>query len=163
MKNIIKAMLGAALMLGLSSHSLAEPKAACPERNIVEVASADGRFSTLVSAIKAAGLASYLADTQNLTVFAPTDQAFANLPQGALEALLADPAALQNVLKYHVVGAKVPASTAVTLTEATMLNGEKVKLMFDGNALFVNESRVIIKDIPAKNGIIHAVDAVLLP
>jgi uncharacterized surface protein with fasciclin (FAS1) repeats len=135
----------------------------CEQRNIIEVAESAGSFKTLLAAVSAAGLTETLATTQNLTVFAPTDAAFAQLPEGAVEALLKNIPALQNVLTYHVVGAKVPSKVAVGLTEATMLNGQKVEIRFDGQDLFINESKVIVKDIPAKNGIIHVIDAVLLP
>jgi transforming growth factor-beta-induced protein len=131
--------------------------------NIVEVATAAGSFKTLLAAAGAAGLADTLATTENITVFAPTDEAFAKLPAGTVEALLNDLPALRNILTYHVVGARVPSSDAVTLTEATMLNGLKVKVRFDGRDLFINDSKVITKDIMAKNGIIHVIDAVLLP
>jgi transforming growth factor-beta-induced protein len=131
--------------------------------NIVEVASAAGSFKTLLAAAGAAGLADTLATTENITLFAPTDEAFAKLPAGTVEALLNDLPALRNILTYHVIGARVPASDAVTLTEATMLNGAKVKVRFDGQDLFINDSKVITKDIKAKNGIIHIIDTVLIP
>jgi uncharacterized surface protein with fasciclin (FAS1) repeats len=133
------------------------------ERNIVEVAQASGNFKTLLAAAEAAGLAETLATTNDITVFAPTDEAFAKLPPGTVEGLLKDIPALKNILTYHVVGAKVPATVAVTLTEATMLNGEKVTVRFDGKDLFINDSKVIATDVQAKNGVIHVIDAVLLP
>jgi uncharacterized surface protein with fasciclin (FAS1) repeats len=133
------------------------------EKNIVEVAQESGNFKTLLQAATAAGLADTLATTDNLTVFAPTDEAFAKIPAETLDALLKDTPALRDVLTYHVVGAKVPASVAVTLTEATMLNGKKVTVRFDGQDLFINNAKVIAKDIPAKNGVIHVIDTVLLP
>ena len=136
----------------------------CPSaKNIVEVAKANGQFTTLLAALDAASLTETVAKTQNITVFAPTDAAFAALPAGTVDALLGDIPALTNILTYHVVGAKVASSVAVTLTEATMLNGEKVTIRFDGENLFINDSKVIIKDVAASNGIIHVIDAVLLP
>lgn len=132
-------------------------------QNIVELATNDGRFTTLIAAIKASDLQDYLSNTEGLTVFAPTDEAFAKLPTGTLEALLADKAALRNILTYHVVGAKVPAAVAMTLTEATMLNGQKVEIRLEAGKLFVNDSQVVLTDIVAKNGIVHAIDAVLIP
>ena len=133
------------------------------ERNIVEVAQAAGTFNTLLKAATAAGLAETLATTDNLTVFAPTDDAFAKLPAGTIEALLKDIPTLRDILTYHVVGAKVPASVAVTLTEATMLDGKKVNIRLEGKDLFINNAKVIATDIAAKNGVIHVIDAVLIP
>lgn len=155
--------------LGLSASALSVAHAAstagtqCENRNIVEVAQAAGSFKTLLAAAEAAGLAETLATTENLTVFAPTDEAFAKLPLGTVEGLLKDIPALKNVLTYHVVGARVPASVAVRLSEAMMLNGREVAIRFDGTDLFINESKVIVKDVKAKNGIIHVIDAVLIP
>lgn len=147
--------------MGVSAQAVESAHGA--ERSIVDVAQSDGRFTTLVAAVQAAGLTDYLRETPNLTVFAPTDEAFAKLPQGALESLLANKAELKNLLTYHVVGAKVPASMAVTLREATMLNGQKVTLRLVGGKLFVNDAQVIITDIMAANGIVHAIDTVLVP
>ena len=153
-----------AVSCGMSkSDPEAAPKASAPEKNIVEVAAEAGNFKTLLQAATAAGLADTLATTDNLTVFAPTDEAFAKIPAATLEALLKDKPALTDVLTYHVVGAKVPASVAVTLTEATMLDGKKVTVRYDGQDLFINDAKVIAKDIQAKNGIIHVIDTVLLP
>lgn len=133
------------------------------QRNIVEVAQDSGNFKTLLAATQAAGLVETLATTDNLTVFAPTDEAFAKLPEGTVDALLKDLPALKNVLTYHVVGAKVPSSVAITLTAATMLNGKTVAVRFDGRDLFINDAKVIVKDVQAKNGVIHVIDSVLLP
>ncbi len=169
MKFLAKVISVVALGMAMSSASFAESNSAkeikgkCEKRNIVEVAAAAGSFKTLLAAAQAAGLAETLATTQNLTVFAPTDDAFAKLPEGTVEGLLNDIPALRNILTYHVVGAKVPSSVAVTLTEATMLNGQKVSVRYDGQDLFINDSKVVVKDIPASNGIIHVIDTVLLP
>ena len=133
------------------------------EKNIVEVAQEAGNFKTLLQAATAAGLADTLANTDNLTVFASTDEAFAKIPAATLDALLKDKSALRDVLTYHVVGAQVPASVAVRLTEATMLNGKKVTISFDGQDLFINDAKVFAKDVQVKNGIIHVIGTVLLP
>ncbi len=168
MKNVKHVVCSLALALSaISSHAAFAGDARQESRqergSIVDVARAAGKFSTLLTALDAAGLTATVATTPNLTVFAPTDAAFAALPAGALQGLLADTAALKNVLLYHVLTSKVPASAAVQLTEAKMANGSTIKLRFDGTTLFVNDAKVVIKDIPADNGLIHVIDGVLLP
>ena len=133
---------------------------------IVDVAVADGRFNTLVTAVTAAGLADTLAGEGSFTVFAPTDDAFAALPAGTLDALLADPQGeLTNILLYHVVDGTVPAETVITLDSATTLLGEDVSItVADDGSVFLNDTvQVVTTDIQAANGIIHVIDAVLLP
>ena len=132
---------------------------------IVDIAVADGRFNTLVTAVTEAGLAETLSSDGPFTVFAPTDEAFAALPEGTLDSLLADPeGALTNVLLYHVVEGAVPAETVVGLDSATTIGGENVAISVQDGSVFLNETvEVIITDIQADNGIIHVVDAVLLP
>jgi uncharacterized surface protein with fasciclin (FAS1) repeats len=133
--------------------------------SIVDIAVADGRFTTLVAAVTAAGLADTLAGEGSFTVFAPTDDAFAALPEGTVEALLADPeGALKDILLYHVVDGVVMAETVVTLDSATTLNGEDVTISVVDGKVFLNDSvEVIITDIVASNGVIHVIDAVLIP
>jgi transforming growth factor-beta-induced protein len=132
---------------------------------IVDIAVNDGRFETLVTAVTAAGLAETLSGEGNFTVFAPTDDAFAALPEGTVEALLEDPqGALTNVLLYHVVDGKVMASDVVGLNAATTLSGEDIAISASNAGVFLNENvQVIITDIEADNGVIHVVDTVLLP
>ena len=134
-----------------------------PTKNIVEIAKSTGQFNTLLTALDAAELTETVATTEGLTVFAPTDAAFANLPAGTLDSLLADKEALKDILLYHVVTAEVPAATAVTLTEAEMANGKLVAIKLEGQDLFINASKVIAADIKASNGIIHVIDNVLVP
>ena len=135
--------------------------------NIVEVASEAGSFPTLLAALEAAGLVDALSDASaSLTVFAPTEEAFAALPDGALDALLADPDALANVLTYHVIGSEVGVSAALDVAPTTVetLNGVDVALTKrDDDYLYVNLSKVVDYDIEASNGVIHVVDSVLLP
>ena len=133
--------------------------------SIVDIAVADGRFTTLVTAVQAAGLAETLSGEGAFTVFAPTDDAFAALPEGTVESLLEDPeGALTDVLLYHVVESKVLAETVVTLENATTLGGEDVAItVTDGNVFLNDTVQVIITDIEASNGVIHVIDAVLLP
>ena len=135
--------------------------------NIVEVATASGSFPTLLAAVEAAGLADALSDeSASLTVFAPTEEAFAALPEGTLDALLADPEALAGILTYHVLGSEVGVSAALDLAPTTVetLNGVDVALTKrDDDYLYVNLSKVVDYYIEASNGVIHVVDSVLLP
>ncbi|KAA3662002.1 MAG: fasciclin domain-containing protein, partial [Chloroflexi bacterium] len=132
---------------------------------IVDIAVADGRFETLVAAVTAANLVDTLSSEGPFTVFAPTDDAFAALPEGTVDSLLADPeGALTDILLYHVVADAVMAETVVTLDAATTVQGGDVAIsVVDGN-VFLNETvQVIITDIKADNGVIHVIDAVLIP
>ena len=134
--------------------------------SIVEVATEAGTFATLLAAVDAAGLAGALSDeSASLTVFAPTEEAFAALPEGTLDALLADPDALANILTYHVLGSAVTVSAAAELAGTTVetLNGGEVALTARGADLYVNEAKVVAYDIEASNGVIHVIDTVLLP
>jgi len=140
----------------------AEPAAA--PQTIVDVAVADGRFTTLATALTEAGLVETLQGEGPFTVFAPTDEAFAALPEGTLEALLADPEQLQAVLLYHVVAGEVPAADVVNLDEAETVQGEPVAIRTNmGNVYLNDEAQVILPDVAASNGIIHVIDTVLLP
>lgn len=130
--------------------------------NIVETAVGAGTFNTLVAAVTAAGLADTLSGEGPFTVFAPTDEAFAALPAGTVEGLLADIPALTKVLTYHVVAGKVMAADVVTLTSATTLEGSNVTIDAS-NGVKVNGANVVATDIECDNGVIHVVDAVLLP
>ncbi len=132
-------------------------------KSIVDIAVADGRFTTLVAALQAAGLVETLAGEGPFTVFAPTDDAFAKLPAGTVEALLSDPEQLSAILLYHVVAGKVMASDAKMLNEAETVNGAKIMITSQGEMLKVNDSQVVLGDIEASNGVIHVIDAVLLP
>lgn len=130
---------------------------------IVEVARAAGSFNTLLAALDAAGLTSTLEGNGPFTVFAPTDAAFAALPAGTVEGLLQDPQALAAILTYHVVSGKVEAAQVVTLTSAQTLNGASVAISVDGTAVKVNQANVVQTDVQASNGVIHIIDAVILP
>ena len=132
-------------------------------KSIVDIAVEDGRFQTLVAALAAAELAETLAGPGPFTVFAPTDEAFGNLPAGTVEALLGDIPALTEILLYHVVSGSVLAADVVTLDSATTLQGDDVSITVDGDTVLINEARVIITDIQAANGTIHVIDSVLLP
>ncbi|MCQ3976815.1 MAG: hypothetical protein DPW09_25590 [Anaerolineae bacterium] len=132
--------------------------------DIIDTAVADGRFTTLATALTEAGLIDTLKGPGPFTVFAPTDDAFAKLPAGALEDLLADKAALTQVLTYHVVSGKVMAADVVNLTSADTVAGMPVSIKVDGGNVFLNDaSQVVITDIETSNGVIHVIDTVLLP
>jgi uncharacterized surface protein with fasciclin (FAS1) repeats len=135
------------------------------KKNIVGTAAAAGSFNTLVAAVKAAGLVEALSAPGPLTVFAPTDEAFAKLPAGTVESLLKpeNKDKLTAILTYHVVAGMVPASEAMKLSSAKTLQGGTLALKVKDGALFVNESKVITADVAASNGVIHVIDTVLLP
>lgn len=134
-------------------------------QSITEIAAADGNFSTLVAALQAAGLDETLAGEGSFTVFAPVDDAFAALPEGTIEALLADPEGdLTNILTYHVIGSVVKADEVVGLTEATTLQGSKISIeVVDGDVILNGSIKVTSTDIIANNGVIHVIDGVLIP
>jgi uncharacterized surface protein with fasciclin (FAS1) repeats len=131
---------------------------------IVDVASSVGDFSTLVAAVKAAGLVDTLSGPGPFTVFAPTNAAFAKLPKGTLESLLKpeNKAKLQKILTYHVLAGKVP-STAIKPGAVKTVEGNTVALKTMGRSVMVNNAKVIKADIPASNGVIHVIDTVILP
>ena len=133
------------------------------KKDIVTVAVEAGSFTTLAKALSAAGLIDALKGKGPFTVFAPTDAAFAKLPEGTLENLLKDKEALKNILLYHVVKGKVTAADVVKLKDAKTLSGKKVMItVTDGNVM-INESNVSSVDIAAANGVIHVIDEVLIP
>ncbi len=140
------------------------PAVAQEQRDIVDIAVEDGRFTTLVAAVQAAGLVDALKGEGPLTVFAPTDDAFAALPEGTVEALLADIPALTDILLYHVVSGQAMAADVAGMTAATTLNGLDVSIKVEDGTVYLNDTvQVILTDIEAANGVIHVIDAVLLP
>lgn len=133
-------------------------------KSILETAVADGRFTTLVAAVKAAKLDTVLAGPGPFTVCAPTDDAFKKLPAGTVEGLLKDPEGkLKQILLYHVVSGKVMAADVMKLTSATTVQGGTVTIAVKDGNVMINESKVIIPDIECSNGVCHAIDAVLIP
>jgi transforming growth factor-beta-induced protein len=135
-------------------------------RNIVEIAMEDGRFTTLVAAVQAAGLAETLSGEGPFTVFAPTDDAFAALPAGTLDSLLLpeNKQQLTDILLYHVVPGKVMSADVVGLTSApTVLGKDATVNVRDGKVFLNDDVEVVITDIETSNGVIHVIDAVLLP
>ena len=133
------------------------------KKDIVDTAVAAGDFSTLVTAVKAAGLVETLKGEGPFTVFAPTDAAFAKVPTETLNALLADKAALANVLTYHVVAGKVMAADVVKLTSAVTVQGQSVSIEVKDGKVYIDGTQVVTTDIEASNGVIHVIDAVILP
>jgi uncharacterized surface protein with fasciclin (FAS1) repeats len=152
----------AALVMALSAAS-ATIKA--ETKDIVDTAVAAGSFKTLAKALEAAELVSTLKGTGPFTVFAPTDEAFAKLPAGTLETLLRpeNKAKLQRILTYHVVAGKVMASDVVKLQSARAVSGDTIAVNAQNGVVRVDEARVTTTDIAAANGVIHVIDAVILP
>jgi uncharacterized surface protein with fasciclin (FAS1) repeats len=161
------------LLLGLSVSSLAmahdhdkKDKADYKQKaDIVDTAVAAGSFETLVAAVKAAGLVDTLKGEGPFTVFAPTDEAFANLPEGTLENLLKpeNKDQLVAILTYHVVAGKVMAADVVKLDSATTVQGQDVTITVTDGGVKVNGANVVKTDIKTSNGVIHVIDSVILP
>ncbi len=175
MKRLIASALGLAAVVGLAgtasaagidrgaSETLDLPRQEATA-DIVDTAIAAGDFSTLVAAVQAAGLEDTLRGDGPFTVFAPTDAAFAALPAGTLESLLADPDTLADILLYHVVAGEVLAADVVGLTSATAANGDTIEIeVVDGGVVLNGSANVVATDILATNGVIHVIDAVILP
>ena len=135
------------------------------QADIVDTAVSAGSFNTLAAALEAGGLVETLKAEGPYTVFAPTDEAFAKLPDGTVAMLLQpeNKAKLVEILTYHVVAGKVTAAEVVTLESATTANGSDVAIRVVDDTVFVNDSRVVATDIGASNGVIHVVDTVILP
>jgi uncharacterized surface protein with fasciclin (FAS1) repeats len=132
--------------------------------DIVATADAAGSFKTLLAAATAAGLVETLQGEGPFTVFAPTDEAFAALPAGTLDGLLADPEALKAILLYHVVSGAVTADQVVGMTSADSVEGSPIAIAVKDGKVFLNDSaQVTATDIKAANGVIHVIDQVILP
>jgi uncharacterized surface protein with fasciclin (FAS1) repeats len=130
--------------------------------DIVDTAVSAGSFSTLVAAVKAAGLVDTLKGQGPFTVFAPTDDAFAKLPAGTVDGLLKDVPKLKDILTYHVVSGKVLAADVSKLKTATTVQGTDVKIDAS-NGVKINDATVTTADVAADNGVIHIIDTVLIP
>ncbi len=135
-----------------------------PDKNIVEIA-IDGQFNTLVAAVKAAGLVETLSGSGPFTVFAPTDEAFAKLPEGTIEHLLKpeNKDQLVAILTYHVVPGTVTSGEVVTLTSAPTVQGSPLSIQVKEGAVMINNATVTAVDVEATNGVVHVIDTVLLP
>lgn len=131
--------------------------------DIVDTAVGAGSFGTLVTAVKAAGLVDTLKSAGPFTVFAPTDEAFAKLPAGTVEGLLKDTEKLKKILLYHVVAGKVMAADVVKIKAAKTVEGSSAKVSVKGGKVMVDGANVVKTDIVCDNGVIHVIDAVILP
>jgi uncharacterized surface protein with fasciclin (FAS1) repeats len=154
--------LAAVVAMGLSVRAV---DAAPAEKNIVDTAAASGQFKTLVAAIEAAGLVNTLEGKGPFTVFAPNDAAFAKLPPGTVDNLLqpANKAKLVALLTYHVVPGTIMAADVVKLKEAKTVNGQMLAIRAQNGTVMVNNAKVTATDIVTSNGVIHVIDAVVLP
>jgi uncharacterized surface protein with fasciclin (FAS1) repeats len=132
------------------------------KKDIVATAVSAGSFNTLVTAVKAAGLVEVLQGEGPFTVFAPTDEAFAKLPEGTLEALLEDTEKLTAILMYHVVPGRVLAADVVKLSSAPTVQGQKITID-TSHGVMVDNAKVVKTDVMASNGVIHVIDTVLIP
>lgn len=144
--------------------AMPSPSAAAMTKDIVETATEAGSFKTLLTAVKAAGLVETLQGEGPYTVFAPTDEAFAALPAGTLDGLLADTEALKKVLLYHVVSGAVSSDQVVGLTSADSVEGSPIAIAVKDGTVYLNDSaKVLTTDVMASNGVIHVIDQVILP
>lgn len=153
------------LFAGLAASALALgiAQAATATKTIAQVVTADKNFSTLLAALKIAGLDKTLGGKGPFTVFAPTNAAFAKIPKATLDALLKDKAKLTKVLTYHVVSGKVTAADVMKLKTAKTVEGSTVAISVMGGVVEINDAKVTKADIEASNGVIHVIDTVLMP
>src|SRR5512134_3280758 len=161
MKNMPKKFLSAAAFAATAATAQAQDTK--PTKDIVETAVAAGSFKTLVAAVQAAGLVETLKGKGPFTVFAPTDEAFAKLPAGTVEALLKDKAKLAAILTYHVVSGDVRAAQAMKLDAAKTVNGQSLTIAVRDGAVMIDNAKVVKADVLASNGVIHVIDTVVLP
>lgn len=162
----IAALGAAAALMTAGTASASTHPAPKATGNIVQVASSAPQFSTLVTLIKKAGLVKTLSGKGPFTVMAPTNAAFAKVPKATLDAIAADKAKLTQVLTYHVIAGKVPASKVVTLSgkDVKTVEGSTIAVKVKGGKVYLNGSTQVTKtDIPASNGVIHQINGVLLP
>ncbi len=151
-----------AAVAGIATASSAK-QAGMSDKNIVQTAVAAGQFKTLVSLVKKAGLAGALSAPGQLTVFAPTDAAFAKVPKATLDALAKDKAKLKAVLLYHVAKGKVTAAKVIKLKTVPTLEGGTLSIRVAGGKVFVGGAQVTTPDVMASNGVIHVINKVLIP
>jgi uncharacterized surface protein with fasciclin (FAS1) repeats len=149
-------------LLSMTAASFIAVPALAQEQDIVDIAAGAGTFETLVAAVTAAGLVDTLKGPGPFTVFAPTDEAFAALPEGTVEGLLNDIPALTAILTYHVVPGRVMSTDLTDGMMAETVNGQSVTIG-TMNGVTVNGANVTTADIEASNGVIHVIDAVILP
>ena len=161
LKTFVAGLVTAGLALGTVSAT-GQPQGG---KDIVDTAVAAGSFKTLATALQAAGLVDTLKGAGPFTVFAPTDEAFAKLPAATLNDLLRpeNKAKLQRVLTYHVVPGRVTAADVVKLKTAKAVSGDSIDIKTEGGGVMVDNARVVKTDINASNGVIHVIDAVIMP
>ena len=157
---MFKSVFAMAVVTLLSVATIAAPS---PKLDIVDTAVSVGQFKTLVAAVTAAGLVDTLKGPGPFTVFAPTDAAFAKLPQGTVDALLNDIPTLTKILTYHVVAGAESARALQHLGSVTTVQGEEVEITACAGKLYINDSEVIMPNIKTSNGIIQVIDTVLMP
>ena len=165
MKRVL--VLGLVLTLGsipaFAGGGCSSSAKAAKSADIVATAQSAGDFNTLLAAAEAAGLVETLQAEGPYTVFAPTDEAFAKLPEGTVENLLANPDQLRQVLLYHVVPGRVMASDVVGLKSATTAQGSDVTIKLADGSVMIDNATVTATDIETSNGVIHVIDTVILP
>jgi uncharacterized surface protein with fasciclin (FAS1) repeats len=158
-------LVAALLTAAVAGSATASPSSrTTSDKTIVQTASEAGQFTTLVALVKRAGLAGALSGSAKMTVFAPTDKAFAKVPKATLRKLQRNRALLRAVLLYHVAKGNVRAAQVVKLRTVKTLNGANVRVGVKGSRVYLNRNaRVVKTDIEASNGTIHVIDAVLIP
>src|SRR5512134_3599173 len=162
MKLLTKTLCASSMVALLATAAFGTSVKASPDtKDIVDTAVAAGSFKTLAAALQAAGLVDTLKGKGPFTVFAPTDAAFAKIPKADLDALLADKAALTQVLTYHVVPGKVMAADVVKLKQAKTVQGSSVKIKVTDGKVTIDDANVAATDIAASNGVIHVIDTVI--
>lgn len=172
LNNVLVALSAAAALTACSSSSAnttaevpveAPASVAAKMPSLVDVAMADGNFTTLIAALKAAGLDSTLAGDGPFTIFAPSDEAFKKIDGDVLEDLLANKDKLTKVLTYHVLPGALSASEVRDLNGAKTVNGATISAEDEGGAVKIGGANIVKTDIKAENGIIHVIDTVLMP
>ncbi|USD62806.1 fasciclin domain-containing protein [Vibrio sp. SCSIO 43140] len=163
MKTLLTRSFAAMAALLLSISAFADHHGM--KKDIVDVAAENGSFTTLVAAVQAAGLVDTLKGEGPFTVFAPTDEAFAKLPEGTVESLLQpeNKDKLVAILTYHVVPGKVMAADVMGLDKAKTVQGQEVMITKKDGMVMVDNATVVATDVKAKNGVIHVIDAVIMP
>lgn len=163
----LKSKIASFMLIGAFAFSLTVSQVGATDhhekKDIVDTAVAAGSFKTLAAALQAAGLVETLKGKGPFTVFAPTDEAFAKLPAGTVEALLKDKEKLTKILLYHVVSGNVMAKDVVKLKTAKTVQGSSVKITAKGGKVMVDNANVVKTDIVTSNGVIHVIDSVILP
>jgi uncharacterized surface protein with fasciclin (FAS1) repeats len=158
-----KALLAVALVTTVFASQALAGDHSSKKKDIVETAVSAGSFNTLATALTEAGLIETLKGEGPFTVFAPTDEAFAKIPEATLTALLKDKKELTRVLLYHVVAGNVMSSDVVKLTSAKTVEGSEASISVNDGTVMVDKAKVLKVDIKASNGVIHVIDTVLLP